>query len=543
MELDARATTHPIQQPVTRDSEAESAFDTITYDKGSAFLRMLEAWLGEAAFRDGIRAYLKRHQYANTTSADLWAALAAASGKPVAAIAADWTTQPGFPLLDVDAQCDGGRRRIVVRQQPFRVPDDGAGGGAARRERRWSVPVQLGSVGGRRRRDYLLLREAQRRPSSATTIAPRRWSSTPTTSASSASAMPRRCSTRWRRAGRDLPDGARLKLLADTSALVRADQAPLARWLALVERIDDEPRLAVWDQLLADLERFDRLRRRRAGAPGPASLRRRRARAALRQARLGRARRRARRGAPAARPAGGGARRATAMRRRSPKGSAASRAGSPSRPAWRLRSSTRSSRSPAATPTSPPTRPCSRWRGARRPARSASAPTARWRRRATRRSPRAPCSSRLDRDVPQIVRHELLASVARWGHRELAWTYAREHADALLADMKLYDGGQAFAAIVVDVGVDGDGRRARGVRAGAPAGRRARRRAPRRGRDPHAGGAEVAPLARARGDARRSLTPRVRRRRASAVRGRARNERVARLTRAPDPAPPRPGMT
>ena len=131
MELDARATTHPIQQPVTRDSEAESAFDTITYDKGSGFLRMLEAYLGETVFRDGIRAYLKRHQYANTTSADLWTALAAASGKPVAAIAADWTMQPGFPLLDVDAQCDGGRRRIVVRQRPFRVPDNGASAGGA----------------------------------------------------------------------------------------------------------------------------------------------------------------------------------------------------------------------------------------------------------------------------------------------------------------------------------------------------------------------------------------------------------------------------
>ena len=54
----------------------------------------------------------------------------------------------------------------------------------------------------------------------------------------------------------------------------------------------------------------------------------------------------------------------------------------------------------------------------------------------------------LDRDVPQIVRHELLAAVARSDHRELAWAYAREHADALLADMRLYDGGPAFAAIV-----------------------------------------------------------------------------------------------
>ena len=202
MELDARATTHPIQQPVTRDSEAESAFDAITYDKGSGFLRMLEAWLGEAAFRDGIRAYLKRHQYANTTSADLWSALAAASGKPVAAIADDWTTQPGFPLLDVDAQCDGGRRRIVVRQRPFRVPDDGAarparasGAGTCRCSSAASAPARASTCSCAKRAP----------PSSATTIAPRRWSSTPTTSASSASATPRRCSTRWRRAGPACP--------------------------------------------------------------------------------------------------------------------------------------------------------------------------------------------------------------------------------------------------------------------------------------------------------------------------------------------------
>src|SRR5678815_5758755 len=72
---------------------------------------------------------------------------------------------------------------------------------------------------------------------------------------------------RWAARWRDLPDGARLKLLADTSALVRADQAPLARWLALVERIDDEPRLAIWDQLLADAQLVEALEVGEAARP------------------------------------------------------------------------------------------------------------------------------------------------------------------------------------------------------------------------------------------------------------------------------------
>src|SRR5207249_40323 len=58
MEGDARSTTHPIQQPIANEAEANSAFDDITYRKGQAFLLMLESFLGENTFRDGIRRYM-----------------------------------------------------------------------------------------------------------------------------------------------------------------------------------------------------------------------------------------------------------------------------------------------------------------------------------------------------------------------------------------------------------------------------------------------------------------------------------------------------
>ena len=71
----------------------------ITYSKGQAVIRMLESYLGEETFRAGIRKYMADHAYGNTTTADLWRALEAASGKPVATIAATFTEQAGVPLV------------------------------------------------------------------------------------------------------------------------------------------------------------------------------------------------------------------------------------------------------------------------------------------------------------------------------------------------------------------------------------------------------------------------------------------------------------
>jgi len=117
MEGDARSTTHAIQQPVANESDANSAFDDITYRKGQSFLRMLESFLGEAAFRDGIRRYIAAHKYSNSTTADLWKALSDASGKPVAQIAAAWTEQPGFPIVIVKRNGD----KVLLEQQRFTI--------------------------------------------------------------------------------------------------------------------------------------------------------------------------------------------------------------------------------------------------------------------------------------------------------------------------------------------------------------------------------------------------------------------------------------
>ena len=118
MEGDARSTTHAIQQRIATEAEANSAFDDITYKKGQSFLRMLESFLGEDVFRDGIRGYIATHKYSNTTTADLWDALSEASKKPIGEIAAGWTEQPGFPVVEVKREADG---KVRLTQERFTV--------------------------------------------------------------------------------------------------------------------------------------------------------------------------------------------------------------------------------------------------------------------------------------------------------------------------------------------------------------------------------------------------------------------------------------
>ena len=134
---DALSTTHPIQQPVANEMDAERAFDEITYNKGQAFIRMLENYLGHDQFRAGLRAYMQAHKYGNTTTADLWAALDQATGQPVSDLAAGWTEQPGFPLVSVEGAHPSGENAELAKlsQRRFTVHDPQAA------PLGWKIPV------------------------------------------------------------------------------------------------------------------------------------------------------------------------------------------------------------------------------------------------------------------------------------------------------------------------------------------------------------------------------------------------------------------
>lgn len=260
LNLDARKTTHPIQTRIDNEEQAAGAFDSITYVKGQGFLRMLEAYVGEDQFRKGIRAYMAKHQYSNTTSADLWAAIEKASGKPVSKLAADWTSQPGYPLVSVSQACVDGKRQVTLSQEQFRLDEPAPEG------RLWSVPLQVGTVNGKAW--YTLL--ANR----STTFTQGGCEGTLVVDPYSVGFF----RIQYDRASFDalannaarLPDPTRLKLLLDAWSLVSGGRMPLDSYTRLAAQYRDEPRLAVWESILSNLGSLDNLAR---GAPEQALIR------------------------------------------------------------------------------------------------------------------------------------------------------------------------------------------------------------------------------------------------------------------------------
>ncbi len=139
MGLDAYVTTHPVIQKITTVEQTSQAFDTITYQKGEAVITMLEAFAGEDVWRSGLRAYMKKHAYANTRTDDLWNAVEAAGAKGLVQIAHDFTRQPGVPLITVDsARCVNGNTLLSLGQSEFSRDRKAE---TAAKPLRWNVPV------------------------------------------------------------------------------------------------------------------------------------------------------------------------------------------------------------------------------------------------------------------------------------------------------------------------------------------------------------------------------------------------------------------
>lgn len=117
LSLDSLRSSHPIEVPVKRADEINQIFDAISYSKGSCVLRMISKYLGEDVFMEGIRQYLKKHAYGNTQTGDLWAALAAASGKDIEKIMDIWTKNVGYPVITVTE--NEAESSIHVKQNRF----------------------------------------------------------------------------------------------------------------------------------------------------------------------------------------------------------------------------------------------------------------------------------------------------------------------------------------------------------------------------------------------------------------------------------------
>jgi aminopeptidase N len=106
--IDVTKGTTPIFQEVRNLADAKSAYGAIVYAKAPGLLRQLSFLLGETAFRDGLRLYLREHAYGNAEWADLVSALERSSNRKLDTWASAWIRRRGMPEIDVDWGCDSG---------------------------------------------------------------------------------------------------------------------------------------------------------------------------------------------------------------------------------------------------------------------------------------------------------------------------------------------------------------------------------------------------------------------------------------------------
>ncbi len=135
-QLSSLQNTHPIEVTVGHPAEIAEIFDSVSYSKGAAILRMLWQYLGEDDFQKGIQHYLKKHAYANANTEDLWFAFEEVSGKPVRSVMKNWTSKAGHPLITVTQQKT---QLKLVQSRFFSSP-------ISRKETKdktiWSIPIK-----------------------------------------------------------------------------------------------------------------------------------------------------------------------------------------------------------------------------------------------------------------------------------------------------------------------------------------------------------------------------------------------------------------
>jgi alanyl aminopeptidase len=134
MSEDALATARRIRQPIETEDDISSAFDSITYEKGAAVIRMFESWEGEKQFQPGVNTYLKRYAFKNARVNDFLDAIAGASQPRLPHAFTTFLEQPGYPEVSVALKCTGTPAIGLSQKRYLPIGSTGAA-------EQWQIPV------------------------------------------------------------------------------------------------------------------------------------------------------------------------------------------------------------------------------------------------------------------------------------------------------------------------------------------------------------------------------------------------------------------
>ncbi|TKS69747.1 Aminopeptidase Ey [Collichthys lucidus] len=163
MSVDALASSHPLsskEEDIMTPEDISQLFDSITYSKGAAVLRMLSEFITERVFSSGLQTYLKEFEYRNTVCQDLWNHLQVAVDKSsvklpntVEEIMNRWILQMGFPVVTIDTQSG------TITQKHFLLDPDSVVTTPSPFNYEWFVPLTWIKTGGSEQQHWLLVKE------------------------------------------------------------------------------------------------------------------------------------------------------------------------------------------------------------------------------------------------------------------------------------------------------------------------------------------------------------------------------------------------
>ncbi|HEX5797122.1 MAG TPA: M1 family metallopeptidase [Candidatus Saccharimonadales bacterium] len=92
----------PVGVNVSHPDDIHTLFDpAIVYAKGGRLLKMMREFIGDTAFRKGLKNYFTQNAYKNAERNDLWEALSSSSNAAVSSLMTPWIEQSGMPVLTV----------------------------------------------------------------------------------------------------------------------------------------------------------------------------------------------------------------------------------------------------------------------------------------------------------------------------------------------------------------------------------------------------------------------------------------------------------
>ncbi|XP_024878007.1 aminopeptidase N-like [Temnothorax curvispinosus] len=137
---------NPVETSIQTPVQIKSLFDDIAYKKGASILNMMNGFLTEKVFQEGLKEYLKKHKSEAVTSDDLFNSIQNSDKKKLAdylpkgvtlkEVMDNWVNKPGYPVVTVtwnatSEQFDVTQERFFLLKSP---KED---------ETQWYVPINF----------------------------------------------------------------------------------------------------------------------------------------------------------------------------------------------------------------------------------------------------------------------------------------------------------------------------------------------------------------------------------------------------------------